>query len=58
VARLDEVLDKAGRIVEAEKKIAKAIRKGVDVAALLKIDEKLARKATEVFVPQLQIENP
>jgi hypothetical protein len=28
----------------------------VDVAALLKIDEKLARKAGEVFVPQLQVE--
>ena len=56
VVRLDEVLDKAGRIVEAEKVIAKAIRNGVDVAALLKIDEKLARKAGEVFVPQLQVE--
>ena len=50
--------EKAGRIVEAEKKIAKAIRKGVNVAALLKIDEKLARKSQEVFVPQLQVENP
>jgi regulator of RNase E activity RraA len=56
VGRLEEVLDKAGRIVEAEKVIAKAIRNGVDVAALLKIDEKLARKAGEVFVPQLQVE--
>ena len=56
LARLEEVLDKAGRIVEAEKVIAKAIRNGVDVAALLKIDEKLAKKAGEVFVPQLQVE--
>ena len=58
LARLDEVLEKAARIVEAEKKIAKAIRNGVDVAALLRIDEKLERKSKEVFVPQLQIENP
>jgi RraA family protein len=57
-ARLEEAVEKAGRIVEAEKKIAKAIRKGEDVAALLKIDDKLARKSQEIFVPQLQIENP
>ncbi|MBI2690076.1 MAG: RraA family protein [Acidobacteria bacterium] len=55
-ARVEEALEKAERIVDAEKKIAKAIRDGVDVATLLRIDEKLAKKAQEVFVPQLQVE--
>lgn len=55
-ARLDEALDKAGRICEAEKKIAKAIRDGVEVATLLRVDEILDRKAKEIFVPQLRVE--
>jgi len=55
-ARLDEVLDKAGRICEAEKRIAKAIRDGVEVATLLRVDEILDRKAKEIFVPQLRVE--
>ncbi len=53
-ARLDEALEKAERIVAAEKKIAKAIRGGAEVAALLRVDEALERKAGEVFVPQLR----
>jgi RraA family protein len=56
VARLDEVLEKAERIVAAEKQIAKAIRAGVEVATLLRVDETLERKSKEVFVPQLQVE--
>ena len=55
-AELAAVLEKAGRIVEAEKRIAKAIRDGVEVAALLRVDEALERKAKEIFVPQLRVE--
>lgn len=54
--RLDAVLEKAGRIVAAEKRIAKAIRAGVEVADLLKVDGVLERKGNDVFVPQLRVE--
>lgn len=54
--RLAEVLEKAAQIVDAEKRIAKAIRAGAEVATLLRVDETLARKAKEIFVPQLHAE--
>ncbi len=56
LVRLEEVVEKAARIVEAETRIAKAIRAGVEVATLLRVDETLERKAKEIFVPQLQVE--
>ena len=55
-SRLEETLEKATRIVEAEKRIAKAIRAGVEVATLLRVEETLERKSKEIFVPQLQME--
>ena len=55
-SRLEETLEKATRIVEAEKRIAKAIRAGVEVATLLRVEETLARKSKEIFVPQLHVE--
>ncbi len=55
-ARLEEALETATRIVQAEKRIAKAIQAGVDVATLLRVDETIARKALEIFVPQLHVE--
>lgn len=55
-ALLEETVSRAERIVRAEKKMAKAIREGADIATLLRIDEKLKRKETEVFVPQLHME--
>ena len=55
-SRLEETLEKATRIVEAEKRIAKAIRAGVEVATLLRVEETLERKSKEIFVPQLQVE--
>ena len=54
--RLDQALDKATRIVAAEKKMAKAIRSGIEVAQLLKVDETLEKKSKETFVPQLEME--
>lgn len=56
LARLEEAVEKATRIVAAEKQIAKAIRAGVEVATLLRVDETLERKSKEIFVPQLQME--
>lgn len=53
---LEECVEKAARIVAAEKQIAKAIRAGVEVATLLRVEEVLERKAKEVFVPQLMVE--
>ena len=55
-SRLEETLEKATRIVEAEKRIAKAIRAGVEVATLLRVEETLERKSKEIFVPQLHVE--
>ncbi len=55
-ARLDETVEKAARIGEAEKRIRKAILAGVEVATLLRVDETLERKAKEIFVPQLLVE--
>ena len=55
-SRLEETWEKATRIVEAEKRIAKAIRAGVEVATLLRVEETLERKSKEIFVPQLQME--
>ena len=54
-AQLEETLEKAERIVRAEKKIAKAIRSGVEVATLLRVDELIEEKAKKVFIPQLRV---
>jgi len=55
LGQLEETIEKAERIVRAEKKIAKAIRSGMEVAALLRVDELLERKAKEIFIPQLRV---
>ena len=55
LARLKETLATTARILEAEKRIAKAIRAGQDLGALLRVDEVLERKRQEVFVPQLRM---
>lgn len=55
-AQLEETMEKAERIVRAERKIAKAIRNGVEVATLLRVDELLERKAKEIFIPQLRVD--
>jgi len=56
LARLEEALTTAARILEAEKRIAKAIRAGQDLGTMLRVDEVLERKRKEVFVPQLRVE--
>lgn len=54
LARLNEAVETAARIVAAEKRIVKAIRAGQDLGQLLRVDELLERKAKEIFVPQLR----
>lgn len=54
--RLQATMEQAARIVAAEKKIAAAIRDGIEIAELLRIDETLQRKSKETFVPQLRID--
>lgn len=53
-ARMEESLKIAGRILQAEKRIAKAIRTGVDLGEILRCDEVIDRKSREVFLPQLR----
>lgn len=53
-ARLEEAMNTASRILEAESRIAKAIRAGQDISAILQCDEVLHRKAAEIFIPQLR----
>jgi 3-hexulose-6-phosphate synthase/6-phospho-3-hexuloisomerase len=53
-AKLHEAIHIADNIVEAEKRIAKAIRAGQDLGAILQCDDVIARKAAEVFIPQLR----
>ncbi|MBY0507394.1 MAG: RraA family protein [Bryobacteraceae bacterium] len=55
LAQLDAVVAKATSIVAAEKRIAKAIREGADLANLLGVDEVLAEKRRQIFVPQLRV---
>jgi RraA family protein len=53
-AQLDEAMQTAARVRAAEKKIARAIRSGQDIGAILRCDEVIDRKAGEVFLPQLR----
>ena len=53
-ARLQDAIQSAERILEAESRIAKAIRAGEDIGAILQYDAVLERKSKEVFIPQLR----
>ena len=55
LAQLEAAVAKAAKIVEAERRIAKAIRAGADIAALLRVDELLESKRQQIFVPQLRV---
>lgn len=54
VEKLDETLAIARRIVQAEKKIERAIRAGADLGTLLRTQDAIAKKRGDVFVPQLR----
>ena len=53
-AKLEEAIHTAGKILEAERQIAMAIRGGQDLGTILRCDDALDRKATEVFLPQFR----
>ena len=53
-ARLQDAIQSAEKILEAESRIAKAIRAGEDIGAILQYDAVLDRKSKEVFLPQLR----
>lgn len=54
-ARVDEVAEGAERILAAEATIIARVAAGEDLAAILRCDETLARKAASTFIPQLRI---
>jgi regulator of RNase E activity RraA len=53
-ARLEQAAVVARRILAAERDIARRIRAGEDMGAILRCDEVLARKAEAEFIPQLR----
>ena len=55
IKRLEEAIRIGNSIIEAEKRIAAAIAAGEDLGTFLRVDEVLAVKAKEIFVPQLRI---
>lgn len=56
-ARLDETMQAATRIREAEQRMDAAIKAGQDVAQLLGYFELLERKRSQIFVPQLRVQS-
>ncbi len=55
-ARLEPVVELAERIRELERKLAREIRRGRDLAAILNYDEVIRRKKREGQVPQMRLE--
>jgi RraA family protein len=53
-ARLDEAVEKAGRILAAEAVIKARVAAGEDLAAILRSDQALERKSASEFIPQLR----
>ena len=53
--RLASVMKTAAQLLEVEKKIGREIRRGKDLAAILRYDELLKRKSREAFLPQMRI---
>ena len=55
IKRLEEAIRIGNSIIDAEKRIAAAIAAGEDLGTFMRVDEVLAAKAKEIFVPQLRI---
>ena len=53
-ARLAKVLKAAEHLRQVEKEIQRDIRRGKDLASVLRYDDVLRRKSTEVFLPQMR----
>jgi 4-hydroxy-4-methyl-2-oxoglutarate aldolase len=56
--RLDTVVEKAELLSKVEKKIAHALRRGMDLASILRYDEVLGRKSREASLPQMRFSGP
>src|SRR5437867_3853584 len=54
--RLASVMKTAAQLLEVEKKIGREIRRGKDLAAILRYDELLKRKSREAFLRQKLVE--
>lgn len=52
--RLDAVVEKAELLSKLEKRIAHAVRRGMDLASILRYDEVLARKSGDTSLPQMR----
>ena len=52
--RLDSVMETAVRLAEVEKMIDREIRRGKDLASILRYNQKLAMKSKETFLPQMR----
>lgn len=52
--KLDDAIGTAKKILDAEARIARAIRAGSDLGEILRCDEVLRQKQKEIFVPQLR----
>jgi 3-hexulose-6-phosphate synthase/6-phospho-3-hexuloisomerase len=52
--QLSRVQERAKQIIEAEKVLEQEIRKGADLGRLLRTQEVIERKQSEVFIPQLR----
>ena len=53
--KIEQTLATAKRIVAAELEIERAIRKGEDLATLLRSQEVIQQKKNTVFIPQLRM---
>ena len=56
--KVDVVLARAQRIVAAERKIERSVRAGKDLGAILRCEEIIQKKASDVFIPQLRANGP
>ena len=56
--KLQRTLATAQRIVAAEREIERAIRKGADLGHLLRSQEIIERKKSEISIPQLRVSSP
>jgi len=52
--KLQQTFETAQRIVAAERDLERAIRKGEDLARLLRFQETMEQRESEVFIPQLR----
>jgi regulator of RNase E activity RraA len=52
--KLGQTIHAAQQIIAAEKRIERAIRRGQDLGRLLRTQEIIERKQSDIFIPQLR----